>query len=536
MRDIYVAEINHQLHIVYQGINTMESSTKLIPLGFTIQKHQFVLPLPNAINVSELKRLMDQVYEAANLPMVMHETLLKLIVLRLSISSSAKFTLPTIINATLLPHQIEAIEFFHHQRCFIYAAEMGLGKTLTAIACIQKMQPTRSLIVCPASLRSNIQAECEKFTMNYKPYILKHKKNCEPLLRDHSHIIMSYSLLPSLLSSLLIYKWDMIVCDESHALKHNTSKRFKSIKRLSKNVPNMILLTGTPGYKPKEVFPLLTLVAPQYFKDFYTYQRPHGKCIPRESNKQFYFGERYMIPEIQYFGGVARFHFTKSRRLEELHALSKSFLLRQLLQDVSDLPPLLRETITIGQLTDTQAKQMSTQLNKMKLMENKHESEQLFCKCIMQTVKWKTKLLQEYVLQTCERTSDKFIVFVYHKEITDALIECLQGKIEHVIINGDTPMNQRDSILHTFQFGKPQVGILSLACCGQGLNFTFINLVLVAELVTQTEFHSQSEGRCRRIGQTKPVLMEYLILPQTTDPILWQLFQSKTNTAKHMLN
>ena len=74
----------------------------------------------------------------------------------------------SMINAELYPYQKEGIEFALFRKNAIIADEMGLGKTIQAIAtAILKKQIfgfTKTLVVCPASLKEQWKKEVEKFS------------------------------------------------------------------------------------------------------------------------------------------------------------------------------------------------------------------------------------------------------------------------------------------------------------------------------------------------------------------------------------
>src|SRR5699024_2583830 len=74
----------------------------------------------------------------------------------------------SLLKAELYPYQKEGIVFATYQKGAIIADEMGLGKTLQAIGyaiCKKKFFGFRkTLVICPASLKSQWKSEIEKFT------------------------------------------------------------------------------------------------------------------------------------------------------------------------------------------------------------------------------------------------------------------------------------------------------------------------------------------------------------------------------------
>lgn len=136
----------------------------------------------------------------------------------------------------------------------VIALDTGLGKTMTAIASMQKMirdglleDDQEFLYVCPPALRGNLPKEIESFIGDPKA------------LRDRVKI-MSYAEFEKAVRADATFAshYAAVFFDEAQALKNPTSGA--SAAALKLNHPRKILLTASPMEKsPMEVFVLVAI-------------------------------------------------------------------------------------------------------------------------------------------------------------------------------------------------------------------------------------------------------------------------------------
>ena len=137
--------------------------------------------------------------------------------------------------------------------------EQGTGKTLTAIAMLNTLKNVhpefKTLIMTPnESVTHNWEDELNNFKINYsiKPIVKglgPCKKRIEMLKSNEVNtFITPYTSLinKDLLKAMLEFKFDVIIFDEAHYLKNNTSKRTKHSIKLSDIAKYKFILTGTP--------------------------------------------------------------------------------------------------------------------------------------------------------------------------------------------------------------------------------------------------------------------------------------------------
>ena len=144
----------------------------------------------------------------------------------------------SLIQAELFPYQKEGVEFVLFKKVAIIADEMGLGKTIqAAAAAVLKKQIfgfSKTLVVCPATLKSQWKKEIERFT-NEKALVVNGtpKERAAQYLDDsYFFFIVNYETI--LRDSLAINKAgiDFLILDEAQRVKNYETKTSSSIKRL----------------------------------------------------------------------------------------------------------------------------------------------------------------------------------------------------------------------------------------------------------------------------------------------------------------
>lgn len=240
----------------------------------------------------------------------------------------------------LFPHQKEGVQFLLTRKKCILADSMGLGKTSTlAVAAIEGNFDS-TVIICPASLKTNWKKELMWYVPEKDITIIesiaqktkgeleeflgyavgKSNKKKEELLEEayfqgkwqnNRFVIVNYDILDEFYeipkswakkavadahegSPLLKYiynKKSLIVIDEAHKLSNSTSKRYKIIKDLIKrgNPEDIFLATGTPvTNNPQNLFCLLALIKHPLSNDWNYYMERYCGAfkIPAKGEKE----------------------------------------------------------------------------------------------------------------------------------------------------------------------------------------------------------------------------------------------------------
>jgi SNF2 family DNA or RNA helicase len=183
----------------------------------------------------------------------------------------------------LLPYQNETLEFCKTARSGIVALDIGLGKTPCAAAYAEFLGQ-KTLIVCPASLKSQWYSELSKFN-NIDPSRIiiegtkaKREKQWR-IAQDFQYVILSYDLLKQkekktgtkvdLDNAKEFLSGGLLICDEATRAKNKTSQRTKALFELRESASNCLALSGTPLENSlAEFWTILNLVSPKFFPSY----------------------------------------------------------------------------------------------------------------------------------------------------------------------------------------------------------------------------------------------------------------------------
>lgn len=434
---------------------------------------------------------------------------------------------PQKLLESMLPFQKETLQFaLERNGKIIIADEMGLGKSLQSIAvmcCYLKNWPL--LIICPASLKQNWNNELLKWIGSLSSSDIQILETKSDELKDCLITIASYEIASSepLLSKLYQNKFESIICDESHYLKSDSTKRTKSLFPLISNAKRAILLSGTISpSRPIEIYSQIKAL----------------NVFPETLTKKL-FGERYclkncgLIQQQQYSSSSQM--FTESRNLRELNLiLSNKVMIRRLKLDVvKDLPKKNRQQVIL-QLNKEEMKQY----NQIQTSYQSHFDKSKVSKLYQETCKCKIHSVCKYVKQFVKNyPKQKFLIFAHHLEMLDGIENYIKQKLHfieqkhYIRIDGTTATAKRQNLVNFFKTEQDcVVAILSITAASTGLDFTPANNVLFAELSWVPGLHLQAEDRVHRLssrGSESNCDIRYLIAKNTLDEYMWKILMKK---------
>jgi len=163
---------------------------------------------------------------------------------------------------SLYPHQVEAIKWLYKRYVSepywgaVLADEMGMGKTITAIAFANTIKPDVVVIVCPSHLKGNWEHEWYEWSiLPYEVQVVSRGTG----IKDHRVYIVSYDSL---------YKVHikgngknaLVILDETHYIKNvNTSRHSYAFEiRETWKEAFFLMLTGTPiTNTPEDLYTLI---------------------------------------------------------------------------------------------------------------------------------------------------------------------------------------------------------------------------------------------------------------------------------------
>ena len=445
--------------------------------------------------------------------------------------------IPVPEGLSLLPFQRAGVAYAVKRARVLIADEMGLGKTVQAIATINSTKAQQILIVCPASLKINWMREFKKWTTKFLDVeIISGTKLYE---FSQNVVIINYDILQSHREMLRQFNWDYIILDEVHYLKSKKADRtrevFGGIKRNSKKeiidrveaIPHhsVIMMTGTPLNKPKELWPMLQILDPHGLgADWFQYAKRYcGLFEITRWNQDKQSKERI------------GWKWDGADNLEELQEIMRSrFMVRRLKKDVlKELPAKRRQVIVLEPkpaLRKLIAKEMQTYDQYIvnaaaDAMTYSLPAFEGISEIRKQIALKKVPYVIEHIQEVLNET-EKVVVFAHHHEVLDALE--MAFKNDAVRVDGRVNLVDRQKAVDLFQTsGVCRVFIGGIQAAGVGLTLTAASTVIFAELDWTPGNISQAEDRCHRIGQKESVLVQHIVLEGSLDERIVEVILQK---------
>ncbi len=425
------------------------------------------------------------------------------------------------------------------------ADDMGLGKTVTLIAlhlhrAVARPGPT--LVVCPASLLGNWEAEIRRFAPGVDVRRFHGgQRSLDDLapsdaVPDPGFVLTTYGTVRRDAGALATVSWGLVVADEAQHVKNARSATARALR----TVPSAarVALTGTPVENNlTELWAILDWATP-------------GLLGSRQAFRKVWAGpiESGLEP-------------TKARQFA---GLIGPFLLRRRKSDPGIAPELPDKTETDHLLGLTREQVVLYESFVRDTMERIRRADEdtrrglvlklltglkQICNHPAHFLKQsggrlsgrseKLDLLDE-LLVTALAEGSSVLVFTQYVAMA-RLIEDHLSRIglPHQFLHGGTPVRQRDAMVASFQAGPDAGGVpvflLSLKAGGTGLNLTRADHVVHVDRWWNPAVEDQATDRAHRIGQTRPVQVHRMITQGTVEERVAELLRRKRSLADAVL-
>ncbi|MDT9593195.1 DEAD/DEAH box helicase [Nocardioides zeae] len=432
------------------------------------------------------------------------------------------------------------------------ADDMGLGKTVTLIALhLHRLEQERppeapapgpTLVVCPASLLGNWEAEIRRFAPG-TPVRRFHgqARSLDPVAgTDPGFVLTTYGTLRSDLAgqtkALAGVRWGLVVADEAQHVKNPASSTARSLRRL--DTAARVALTGTPVENDlTELWAILDWATPGLLGSRNAFRRAWAAPIESGADP------------------------AKARQFADLIG---PFLLRRRKSDpgiAPELPPktetdhlldLTREQVVLYEAyvrdcmerieradEDSRRGLVLAMLTGLKQICNHpaHFLKQTSGRIAGRSEK--VDLLDE-LLPTLVAEGSSVLVFTQYVAMARILAQHLEVTgVPHQLLHGGTSVAERERMVAAFQAGPeadgPPVFLLSLKAGGTGLNLTRADHVVHLDRWWNPAVEEQATDRAYRIGQTRPVQVHRFVTRGTIEERVAELLQRKRALADAVL-
>ena len=422
------------------------------------------------------------------------------------------------------------------------ADDMGLGKTVQVIALLlllaRERPDTPHLLVVPASLLANWQAELERFAPSLRSLIAHPSAIPGPELASlspervagHHVVLTSYAYLHRLLWTQKV-QWGHVILDEAQAIKNPGTRQTRTVKALPART--RLALTGTPvENRLSDLWSIFDFLNPgllgsaKAFGDF-------AKGLENRTHDQY----------------------------GPLRRLVRPYILRRLKTDrsvISDLPektemraycPLTkRQAVLYQQAVEELAEKLERMdgierrgmilafLTRFKQLCN-HPSQWLGDNGWAPEESGKFGRLRELCEELASR-QEKALVFTQYRETTEPLAAFLGGIFGRpgLVLHGQTPVRKRQELVRRFQEDEAvPFFVLSVKAGGTGLNLTAANHVIHFDRWWNPAVEDQATDRAFRIGQHRNVLVHKFVCRGTVEEKIDRLIESKQAMSRELL-
>jgi SWI/SNF-related matrix-associated actin-dependent regulator 1 of chromatin subfamily A len=420
-------------------------------------------------------------------------------------------------------------------RDVLNADVMRLGKTVQSMGVINSLTPQRVLVICPANAKSVWRDHMRDWLIEPRTVGVAEGNN----LPNTEYTIINYDIISRHLEALKSVVWDLIILDESKALKNPGSKRTKNIldsSGRSRRIPSemiparlgRIFLDGTPVYtRIIDLWPVVQRCDPQGLgSNYWNFIRRY--CGANELN------------DWDTSGAI---------NLEELQRkLRSTFMIRREKHHVGKEVEPFRQVISLPKaglktLLDAEARVVAENIDSLMKLDQSgvldasvvdeilgrfvtNEGDEalsvieasgalatvrreLAIAKLPMCIDWITNLLQ---------SEEKVVVFAHHRDVVAALHEAFPGSAR---VWGGMTTKKRDAEVAKFKTDPEcRVFVGNIMSAGQAISLSVADVVVFCELSWIPAEMDQAEERIWTTEKQYPLSVYWLTVEDSLDYIM----------------
>lgn len=433
------------------------------------------------------------------------------------------------LKGRLFDFQKKGVAYILEKKRLIVGDQMGLGKTVQAIAAVSAANAFPCLVICPASLKLNWEREWQMWT-NHKAMILNDSVKRTFKLFFEAGLakvfIVNYESLkkyfvlemPKDTKGLTLRDitfnenkdfFKSIIIDEAHRVKDPKAQQTKFTRAIADKKEWILALTGTPVVnKPKDLASQLAII--NRLGEFGGWKK---------------FVDRYEEPD--------------TYKLRELnHRLKSTCFYRRDKSEATDLPAKTRQVVVCDITTRKEyneaLKDLADYLRKYKQATDDQVARSMRGEVMVRigilkniSARGKLEACFEFIRDTLDN-GEKLILFGHLREVLGAV----KKKFPSVSITGEDSTQDRQLAVDRFQ-KDPNVNLIvcSIAAAGVGITLTASSTVAFIEMGWHPAIMEQAEDRAHRIGQKDHVNCIYFIGRDTIDEWVYKLIDEKRSMS-----
>ena len=415
------------------------------------------------------------------------------------------------------------------------ADDMGLGKTVTLIALhLHRAEQGRggpTLVVCPASLLGNWEAEVRRFAPGV-PVVRFHGTDRDVTKAGDGFVLTTYGTMRRDADTLAKHEWGLVVADEAQHVKNPRTATARALRDLRSSA--RVALTGTPVENDlTELWAILDWTTPGLLGSRNAFRKAWAAPIEsgREPAKARQFADLigpFLLRRRKSDPGIAPELPPKTETDHPLRLTREQVVLYE---------SFVRDTMARIERADEDARRglVLMLLTGLKQICNHPDHFLKRSGARLSGRSEKVDLLDELV-GTVLAEDGAVLVFTQYV----AMARLLEGHlaragVPHQLLHGGTPVREREAMVGRFQAGELPVFLLSLKAGGTGLNLTRADHVVHVDRWWNPAVEEQATDRAYRIGQTRPVQVHRMVTQGTIEEKVAELLTRKRALADAVL-
>ena len=398
-------------------------------------------------------------------------------------------------------YQDLAAELCDTMGSLLCADELGLGKTVSAIALLARKGNLPAVVVVPLNVLEQWARKLAEFLPSAKVYVVRSSPSGESKRRAAKRakadvIVMAYSRLTTWGSELQACA---VVFDEVHELRHAGTRKYLGALELRTKALRCMALSATPIFNyGGEFYNVLGVVSPGALGERTEFIREW--CAGTD--------EKLRITDPVAFGAWMR---------------EQGLMLRRSRVDVGrELPPIIRSVVDvplheeIGGELEALAWQAIYGAPKDRFTARG----QIDYRLRLWTGVAKAPAVAAFVDELLESTGEPVLLSGWHHDVYDIW----RKKLAHwkpVFYTGLEDSRAKDAAAQALISGESKLLIMSLRS-GQGIDGLqdVCKRVVHGELDWSPHVHQQLTGRIHRDGQTAPTMEYWMLADEGSDPVI----------------
>ena len=416
------------------------------------------------------------------------------------------------IDAPLMPHQRDAVQYLVSRGSAVLGDEMGLGKTRTAIAAAGVLRDISwsgrpTLIIGPKFVRRAWESELVKAGYSGERFAALEGTNADVAVLDGARwIFCHYDIVHAWWSHIVYCLPVVAILDEGHLIKNSRTRRGKSVALALSLAPYRFVLTGTPiENRVGEFWNLLQMATGAW-----TWGSPRD------------FRERYAGATVNEHGGLEDGAPT---HVEELKQRLASCYIRRTKRDAGIHLPALRRQLVEVEASEVDKARYDALLGQLdsaamlRMLSTGRASTQALAwigklRKLASKIKLPTTVAD---VQSALEQGEHVLVFTWQRQTAEALAVKAAGGREFAVVHGGLAQRARDAAVERFQAGDVPLLVATLDSLGVGVTLTRATVLYMHDIDWVPSRMLQAEARFHRIGLDHPVISRWMVARGTLD-------------------